>query len=257
MITIAVTNQKGGVGKTTCCVNLSAELGRLGHRVLVVDTDPQGNCSSGLGHDRESSPKSLYDILIDGSDIQDVVVETPWEGVSLVPANINLAGAEVELSSAISRESRLKGALSTVEDLYDIAIVDCPPSLGLLTVNALVAAKRLLIPIQCEYYALEGVGQLARTVDLVRQYLNPNLNMDGVVLTMFDSRTRLANDVVTEVREGFGDAAFETLIPRNVTLSEAPSYGKPISYYQENCKGALAYRDLAREVEGRWLKEDL
>lgn len=256
MITIAITNQKGGVGKTTCCVNLSAELGRLGHRVLVVDTDPQGNCSSGLGYDRESHPKSLYDILIDGAEIDEVASETPWEGVSLIPANINLAGAEVELSSAISRESRLKNALSTLKKNFDVAIVDCPPSLGLLTVNALVAANRLLIPIQCEYYALEGVGQLARTVDLVRQYLNPELKMDGVVLTMFDGRTRLANDVVAEVKEGFGKAAFQTIIPRNVTLSEAPSYGKPISYYQENCKGSLAYRDLAKEVEARWLKDD-
>ncbi len=256
MITIAVTNQKGGVGKTTCTVNLSAELGRGGKKVLVIDADPQGNCSSGLGHDRTGNPSSLYDILIDGKDVESVLTDTPWEGVSLVPATINLAGAEVELSSAISRETRLKNALGATETAFDVAIIDCPPSLGLLTINALVAANRLLVPIQCEYYALEGVGQLARTVDLVRQYLNPGLTMDGIVLTMFDGRTRLANDVVAEVRESFGEAVFEAVIPRNVNLSEAPSYGRPIGYYQDGCRGAQAYRELAEEVERRWLRGD-
>lgn len=256
MITIAVTNQKGGVGKTTCCVNLAAELGRRGHSVLVIDGDPQGNCSSGLGYEKSSQSKSLYDILIDDEPAEATVRTTPWQGVSLIPATINLAGAEVELSSAISRESRLKNALRALNDDFDVAIVDCPPSLGLLTVNALVAAHRLLVPIQCEYYALEGVGQLAQTVSLVRQHLNRTLAIDGVVLTMYDSRTRLANDVVAEVKKGFGDAVFQTIIPRNVTLSESPSYGKPVSYYQEDCRGALAYRELSEEVDKRWLSVD-
>lgn len=255
MITIAVTNQKGGVGKTTCCVNLAAELGRLAKRVLVIDADPQGNCSSGLGHDRETSDATLYDILIDGKKAIDVIGETEWEGVSLIPANINLAGAEVELSSAISRESRLKSTLEEIRENFDVVIIDCPPSLGLLTLNALVAADRLLIPIQCEYYALEGVGQLARTIELVKQYLNPELTIDGVVLTMYDSRIRLANDVVNEVKENFREVVFDSIIPRNVTLSEAPGYGKPIGYYQRNCKGAEAYQSLAEEVESRWLRE--
>lgn len=257
MITIAVTNQKGGVAKTTSSVNLAAELGAMGQKILVVDGDPQGNCSSGLGHDREAFPESLYDILIEGKDPRSSIRETPWDGVSLIPANINLAGAEVELSSAISRESRLKNALDTVDELFDVAIIDCPPSLGLLTINALVAADRTLVPIQCEYYALEGVGQLVRTIDLVKQYLNPNLKLDGIVMTMFDSRTRLANDVVAEVRGSFGERVFDAVIPRNVALSEAPSYSKPIRYYQENCKGAIAYRELAEEVCRRWLKKDL
>lgn len=257
MITIAVTNQKGGVAKTTSSVNLSAELGAMGKRVLVVDSDPQGNCSSGLGHDREGSQLSLYDVLIEGNPAKSVISKTAWEGVSLIPANINLAGAEIELSSAISRESRLKNALALVADDFDVAIIDCPPSLGLLTINALVGADRTLVPIQCEYYALEGVGQLTRTIDLVKQYLNPNLKLDGIVMTMFDGRTRLANDVVNEVRQEFGDRVFETIIPRNVSLSEAPSYGMPIRYYQENCKGAQAYSDLAKEVCSKWLKGDL
>lgn len=257
MITIAVTNQKGGVGKTTCAVNLSAELGRGGKKVLVIDADPQGNCSSGLGRDKAENPSSLYEVLINGRDMDSVMAATPWEGVSLVPATINLAGAEVELSSAISRETRLKNALTAMKSSFDVAVIDCPPSLGLLTINALVAADRLMVPIQCEYYALEGVGQLVHTVDLIRQYLNPGLSIDGIVLTMFDGRTRLANDVVSEVRQNFGNAVFDSVIPRNVNLSEAPSYGQPIAYYQEGCRGAQAYRDLAREVERRWLKEDL
>lgn len=257
MITIAITNQKGGVAKTTSSVNIAAELGAMGKKVLVVDADPQGNCSSGMGHDREASQSSLYDILIEGNTAESVIVDTPWEGVSLVPANINLAGAEVELSSAISRESRLKNSLSSVSGSFDVAIIDCPPSLGLLTINALVAANRVLVPIQCEYYALEGVGQLARTIELVRQYLNPKLDLDGIVMTMFDVRTRLANDVVGEVKQEFGNKVFDTVIPRNVSLSEAPSYGRPIRYYQVNCKGALAYRELAEEVNERWLKENL
>ncbi|PIE55491.1 MAG: chromosome partitioning protein ParA [Dethiosulfovibrio peptidovorans] len=256
MITIAVTNQKGGVGKTTCCINLAAELGLQGCSALVIDGDPQGNCSSGLGYEKSSQSKSLYDILIDDEPAENTVIMTPWKGVSLIPATINLAGAEVELSSAISRESRLKNALDPLKNRFDVAIVDCPPSLGLLTINALVAADRLLVPIQCEYYALEGVGQLAQTVNLVRQHLNKTLSIDGVVLTMYDGRTRLANDVVAEVREGFRDAVFQTIIPRNVTLSESPSYGKPVSYYQEACRGALAYRELSEEVSQRWLNVD-
>ncbi len=254
MIIVTVSNQKGGVGKTTTCINLAAELGQKGYEVLAVDIDPQSNCTSGLGGVLLNRQNSLYEALIGEVEPQEAVIQTKWKGVSLLPATLDLAGAEIELAGSISRETKLKKVLSKLTG-YDIAILDSPPSLGLLTVNALVAADKLVIPIQCEYFALEGVGQLSRTVSLVREGLNQSLAVDGVLLTMFDSRTRLANDVADEVRRQFGDVVFKAMIPRNVKLAEAPSYGQPISYYEPSCLGAKAYEELAREVEELWLKD--
>lgn len=255
MKTIAITNQKGGVGKTTSCINLAAELGNMGYKVLVVDIDPQGNCTSGLGIDTSDLDLTLYDLLIDGTPADQVLTETSWQGVSILPANIDLAGAEVELAGAISRETRLQRGLSDI-DGYDIAVIDCPPSLGILTINALVAADKLLIPIQCEYYALEGVGQLTRTIQLLKNYLNPRLSINGVLLTMYDTRTRLSSEVADEVRNQFRDRVFETTIPRNIKLAEAPSYAMPIGYYESQSSGAAAYRAFAREVAEKWLNTD-
>ena len=239
MLILTVSNQKGGVGKTTTCVNLAAELGRLGYSVLAVDIDPQANCTSGLGISPEDFELSLYDVLLGEAEAKDAVLPTQWEGVSILPATIDLAGAEIELASVISRETRLRRHLRSL-DSFDVAIVDCPPSLGMLTINALVASDKLIIPIQCEYYALEGVGQLMRTISLVQRYLNENLNLDGVVLTMYDVRTNLSKEVADEVRNQFREAVFDTLIPRNVRLSEAPSHGKPICYYDPESAGAAA-----------------
>ncbi|MBP6331829.1 MAG: ParA family protein [Aminivibrio sp.] len=253
MLILTVSNQKGGVGKTTTCVNLAAELGRLGYSVLAVDIDPQANCTSGLGISPEDFELSLYDVLLGEAEAKDAVLPTKWEGVSLLPATIDLAGAEIELASVISRETRLRRHLRSL-DSFDVAIVDCPPSLGMLTINALVASDKLIIPIQCEYYALEGVGQLSKTVGLVRDNLNPELTISGVLLTMYDSRTRLSNEVADEVRRQFGNVAFSSVIPRNVRLSEAPSHAAPIGYYDPSSTGAQAYGDLAREVSGLWLK---
>ena len=253
MLILTVSNQKGGVGKTTTCVNLSAELGRLGYSVLAVDIDPQANCTSGLGISPEDFELSLYDVLLGEAEAKDAVLPTQWEGVSILPATIDLAGAEIELASVISRETRLRRHLRSL-DSFDLAIVDCPPSLGMLTINALVASDKLIIPIQCEYYALEGVGQLSKTVGLVRDSLNPELEISGVLLTMYDSRTRLSNEVAEEVRRQFGSVAFSSVIPRNVRLSEAPSHAAPIGYYDPSSTGAQAYGDLAREVSGLWLK---
>ncbi|MGI6252769.1 MAG: ParA family protein [Aminivibrio sp.] len=250
---ITVSNQKGGVGKTTTCVNLAAELGRMGYSVLVVDTDPQANCTSGLGVAPGDFSVSLYDVLLGDVEARDALLYTRWEGVSLIPSTIDLAGAEIELASLISRETRLRRRISSLEG-FDLAIVDCPPSLGMLTINALVASDRLIIPIQCEYYALEGVGQLSKTIGLVRESLNSRLDISGVLLTMFDSRTRLSNEVAEEVRRQFGRLAFNTIIPRNVRLSEAPSHGEPIGYYDPSSAGAQAYQDLAKEVSELWLK---
>ena len=253
MLILTVSNQKGGVGKTTTCVNLAAELGRLGYSVLAVDIDPQANCTSGLGISPEDFELSLYDVLLGEAEAKDAVLPTKWEGVSLLPATIDLAGAEIELASVISRETRLRRHLRSL-DSFDVAIVDCPPSLGMLTINALVASDKLIIPIQCEYYALEGVGQLSKTVGLVRDNLNPELTISGVLLPMYDSRTRLSNEVADEVRRQFGNVAFSSVIPRNVRLSEAPSHAAPIGYYDPSSTGAQAYGDLAREVSGLWLK---
>ncbi|MDK2959524.1 MAG: chromosome partitioning protein [Synergistaceae bacterium] len=253
MLILTVSNQKGGVGKTTTCVNLAAELGRLGYSVLAVDIDPQANCTSGLGISPEDFELSLYDVLLGEAEAKDAVIPTRWEGVSILPATIDLAGAEIELASVISRETRLRRHLRSL-DSYDVAIVDSPPSLGMLTINALVASDKLIIPIQCEYYALEGVGQLSKTIGLVRDSLNSELEISGVLLTMYDSRTRLSNEVADEVRRQFGSVAFSSVIPRNVRLSEAPSHATPIGYYDPSSTGAQAYGDLAREVSELWLK---
>jgi len=249
---IAVANQKGGVGKTTSCVNLAAALGDKGRRVLVADLDPQGHSTSGLGIDKGKLSRSVYDVLINDSSPDEAISSTPWKGVYLLPARLELAGAEVELVGLLSRETRLAKALSKLKD-FDLILIDCPPSLGLLTVNALVAAETVVVPIQCEYYALEGLSQLVGTVELVRRHLNERLHIGGVILTMYDSRTNLSKEVAEEVRKRFSDAVFETTIPRNVRLSEAPSYGQPVIYYDPQCIGAKAYMALAEEVEERWL----
>lgn len=254
MLVMAVANQKGGVGKTTCCVNLSAELGRLGVRTLVVDADPQGNSSSALGIDRSVLDCSVYDVIAGDMPASEALKETQWENVFLLPATLDLAGAEVELAGAMSRESRLRRKMSDLKG-YDIVLIDCPPSLGLLTVNALVASDGILVPVQCEYFALEGLGQLLRTMDLVRSYLREDLSLSGLVMTMFDGRTRLSREVVEEVRRQFGDLVLDTVIPRNVKLSEAPSHGRPIGYYDPSSSGAEAFRDLAQEVARKWLTQ--
>ncbi|HOO86086.1 MAG: AAA family ATPase [Synergistaceae bacterium] len=255
MITLAISNQKGGVGKTTTCINLAAELGRKGYSVLSVDIDPQANCTSGLGVALPPKAPSLYNVLLGDVPPQEAILQTKWKGVSMLPATLDLAGAEIELASSISRETKMRRVLSRIEG-FDIAILDCPPSLGMLTVNALVAADKLVIPIQCEYFALEGLGQLSRTISLVKDGLNQNLGIDGILLTMHDSRTRLSIDVADEVRRQFGDVVFKTFIPRNVKLAEAPSYAEPICYYDPSCSGAKAYEEFAEEVSTLWLKEE-
>lgn len=252
MLTIVVSNQKGGVGKTTTCISLAAELGKRGLSVLAVDMDPQANCTSGLGINSSALKASLYNVLLGDTSAQEAVIPTAWKGVSLLPSSIDLAGAEIELASAISRETKLKRRLEKMQN-FDVAIVDCPPSLGILTLNALSACDKLLVPIQCEYYALEGLGQLVRTVDLIKETLNPNLEVSGILLTLYDSRTRLGNEVVEEVRRQFGNTVFDTVIPRNVKLSEAPSYGSPIAYYEAHSTGAQAYDEFSKEVVERWL----
>jgi len=254
VLTLTVSNQKGGVGKTTTCINLAAELGRQGFSVLSVDIDPQANCTSGLGVALPANTPSLYDVLLGEVPPEEAIHKTRWKGVSILPATLDLAGAEIELASVISRETKLRRTISRIRE-FDIAILDCPPSLGMLTVNALVAADKLVIPIQCEYFALEGVGQLSRTISLVQNSLNPNLEISGILLTMYDSRTRLSNDVAEEVRRQFGDIVFKTIIPRNVKLAEAPSYAEPICYYDFSCSGAKAYEEFAKEVSSLWLKD--
>jgi chromosome partitioning protein len=244
----AVTNQKGGVGKTTTSVNLSACLAGKGQRVLLVDIDPQGNATSGLGVERGKLESCIYDLLLNEKRPDEVILESRIPRLSIMPATLDLAGAEIELVSAMSREYRLKQVLEKVADRYDYVLIDSPPSLGLLTVNALTAADAVLIPIQCEYYALEGISQLLRTVHLVRQHLNPSLAIAGVLLTMHDPRTNLSQQVIEEVRAHFGPKVFETIIPRNIRLSEAPSHGVPITFYDPKSKGAEAYQSLAQEV---------
>jgi len=248
--TIACANQKGGVGKTTTVVNLASYLAIAGASILIVDLDPQGNATSGLGVDRDRA-RSTYDALIDGVAMEDVIVGTTVDRLSLVPSSIALAGAEVELATLEQRERRLARALAPVRDRYDIVLVDCPPSLGLLTVNALTAADAALIPIQCEYYALEGLTQLLATIRLVREHLNPGLAIEGAVLTMYDARTNLSAEVAAEVKRHLGEHLFDTVIPRNVRLSEAPSHGLPIHAYAPGSRGADAYAALAREFGAR------
>jgi chromosome partitioning protein len=248
---VAIANQKGGVGKSTTAINLGAGLALQGESILIVDLDPQGNTSSGLGIDRETIEMSMYDILVDGAPVADVLEPTSVQGLHVIPATIELAGAEIDLVSMMSREMRLKNALGQIKDDYDYLLIDCPPSLGLLTINGLAAANEVLIPIQCEYYALEGVSQLTRNIELVQNSLNPQLTIEGVVLTMFDGRTTLSSDVVAQVRDHFGETTYKTVIPRTVRLSEAPSYGEPIEAYDPMSRGAIAYRELAREFRRR------
>jgi chromosome partitioning protein len=248
---VAIANQKGGVGKSTTAINLGAGLALQGEKVLIVDLDPQGNTSSGLGIDRSSIELSTYEVLIDDVAIDDAIEPSSVRDLYVVPATIELAGAEIELVSMFSRESRLAAALKPIVSEYDFILIDCPPSLGLLTINGLAAANEVSIPIQCEYYALEGVSQLMRNVQLVQQSLNPQLEVEGVVLTMFDGRTTLSSDVVEQVREHFGETTYKTVIPRTVRLSEAPSYGEPIEAFDPMSRGAIAYRELAREFRRR------
>lgn len=245
---IACANQKGGVGKTTTVVSLASYLALDGRRVLLVDMDPQGNATSGLGVDKDAVPESIYDVLLGERDPKDAVQATSIDGLTVLPSNRSLAGAEVELVPSDRRERRLKRVLDGIHDSYDYVFLDCPPSLGLLTVNALTAADSVLIPLQCEYYALEGLGQLMATVDLIRAHLNPALTLKGVVLTMHDGRTSLSADVTNEVRRHLGAQVFETVVPRSVRLAEAPSYGEPIATYSPSSRGAQAYQALAAEL---------
>lgn len=244
---IAMANQKGGVGKTTTSVNLSAALAKKGKKVLLIDADPQGNATSGVGVEKNQE-KSIYNVLVEDTTIEETILETAVKKLYVCPANINLAGAEVELVSMEKRENRLKDKMKNIKDDYDFIIIDCPPSLGLITLNALTAADSVLIPIQCEYYALEGLGQLINTVKLVKKHLNTSLEIEGALLTMQDARTNLSNQVIKEVSKYFEDKVYKTIIPRNIKLSEAPSYGLPITVYDPRSKGAKFYEKLAKEV---------
>ena len=244
---ISIANQKGGVGKTTTSINLSTILAKKGKKILMIDADPQGNASSGVGIDRDEIELSVYDILIDETKISEVVKKTNIKNLDLCPSNINLAGAEVELVSMMSREHRLKEKLESIKEEYDFIIIDCPPSLGLVTLNAFTASNSVLIPVQCEYYALEGLGQLLNTISLVKKHLNKEIEIEGALLTMYDARTNLSNQVVKEVKKYFDEKVYKNVIPRNVKLSEAPSYGMPISIYDPRSKGAKSYEKFVRE----------
>src|SRR6266498_2799343 len=248
---IAIANQKGGVGKTTTAVNLGASLAETGHRVLLIDVDPQGNASTGLGIDSTRRSRSTYQVLAAQVPLTEALVETEVPGLWAVPSTIDLAGAEIELVSQFARETRLARALEAVRGAFGFILLDCPPSLGLLTVNAMTAADELLVPIQCEYYALEGLGQLLRNVRLVQQSVNRRLRLSGIVMTMFDARTKLSDQVVAEVRRYFGSRVYDSVIPRTVRLSEAPGFGLPITAYDPLSRGAIMYRSLAREVASR------
>ena len=244
---IAVFNQKGGVGKTTTNVNLSACIGKKGKKILVIDLDPQGNTSSGFGINKQEVDNTIYEVLLGEVSLKDAIIETEFENINIVSSATDLAGAEIELTSIENREYILKNAIKEIKDDYDYIFIDCPPSLGMLTINSLVAVDSVLIPIQCEYYALEGVSQLMGTINLVKNSLNANLSIQGVVLSMFDGRANLSIQVVEEVKKYFKGSVYTTIVPRNIRLAEAPSYGKPVVYYDSKCRGSIAYCDLADE----------
>jgi chromosome partitioning protein len=245
---MAVANQKGGVGKTTTAINVGAALAELGQRVLIVDLDPQANASSGLGIDRLGLENSMYQVLMQDVPLENCIEPTDVKGLFVAPSTLDLAGAEIELVPVFSRETRLRRAIHTVRDQFDYVLIDCPPSLGLLTVNGLTAAEEVLVPIQCEYYALEGLGQLIMNVENIRRDLNPELDISTIVCVMYDARTNLSEDVVDEIRKTFGEKVVNTVVPRSVRLSEAPSYGQPITVFDPRSRGAIAYRDVAKEI---------
>ena len=248
---IAIANQKGGVGKTTTSINLAASIAEMGKRVLAIDLDPQGNMTSGLGVDKNEVENTVYELMLDECSINESIQDTVVKGLRLIPSNVNLAGAEIELLGINDKEYILKTAVDYIRDDYDFIVIDCPPSLNMLTVNAMTTADTVLVPIQCEYYALEGLSQLIHTINLVQERLNPNLQMGGVVFTMYDVRTKLSNQVVENVKENLDTKIYETMIPRNIRLAEAPSYGIPINMYDSKSAGAESYRKLAKEIVGR------
>lgn len=248
---ISICNQKGGTGKTTTAVNLAAALAVLDKKILIVDVDPQGNATSGVGVNKNEIQKSVYDVLLNRIPIQETITKTNYKNLDIVPCNINLTGAEIELVGALSRETRLKKALDSIKDQYDYIFIDSPPSLGLLTLNAFVASDSILIPIQCEFYALEGVSQLLNTINLIRDGLNSSLDIEGVLLTMADFRTNLTGEVINEINNYFKNKVYKTIIPRNIKLSECPSFGKPINHYDNNSIGAKKYAELAKEFLGQ------
>ena len=248
---IAIANQKGGVGKTTTSINLAACIAEMGKRVLAIDLDPQGNMTSGLGVDKNEVENTVYELMLDECSINESIQDTVVKGLRLIPSNVNLAGAEIELLGINDKEYILKTAVDYIRDDYDFIVIDCPPSLNMLTVNAMTTADTVLVPIQCEYYALEGLSQLIHTINLVQERLNPNLQMEGVDFTMYDVRTKLSNQVVENVKENLDTKIYETMIPRNIRLAEAPSYGIPINMYDSKSAGAESYRKLAKEIVGR------
>ena len=255
---IAIVNQKGGVGKSTTAINLSSCLGAMGQKVLTIDLDPQGNTTSGLGVEKDAAENTVYELLLGECEVEECLQKLEFEGVSLIPSNVNLAGAEIELIGIEDKEYILQNKISKIRDQFDFIIIDCPPSLNMLTINAMTTANTVLVPIQCEYYALEGLSQLMHTIELVQERLNPDLEMEGVVFTMYDARTNLSLQVVENVKENLQQNIYKTIIPRNIRLAEAPSYGMPINMYDSRSAGAEAYRYLAEEViekedENEWL----